>query len=194
VSKGHKGGHQPAEQAPGAAVVEPVEPDLAAIAAPMTDDPLVLREWVCGMIASAAEAFKKVHDDGLAEQALAFEAKLAEFKAEISSKLEALGHGLASVEARLARTPHASEVAEIRAGLGRLVGALGRNDIVTPPATVDQLIEALKQNPKVKILGDYKTIGVDLKAGRVLDTQAYNHGALIDGVRCGKLRLSILEG
>lgn len=199
MSKAAKGGQQPAEQAPVVAPeapppAAPAEPDLDAIAAPMTDDPLVLREWVCGMLASAAEAFKKVHDDGLAEQALAFEAKLSDFKAEISAKLEALGNGLADVENRLAKTPHASEVSDLKAGVLRIIRAMDRQDLMTPQASVDQLVEALKRNPKVKILGDYKTIGVDLKAGRVLDTQAFNHGALIDGVRCGKLRLSILEG
>lgn len=158
----------------------------------MTDEPLALREWVAGTLASWGEVFKKVHDDGLAEQSLAFEAKLASFRTEIAGKLDALADGLGRVELRLASTPHAREVADLRSAVTRIVKSMDRHDLLTPQASVDQLIEALKTNPQVKILGDYKTIGVDLKAGRVLDTQSFNHDALIAGVRCGKLRLSIL--
>lgn len=190
MSRPSKGGQPPAEAAP----AEPAA-ELATdgVAAPMTDDPLVLREWLGRHLAAAAEAFKKVHDDGLAEQALAFEEKLAGFRAEVSGKLEALAKGLNAAELKLAKTPHADDVAELKAGVLRIIQAMDRQDLMTPQASVEQLIAALKRNPQVKILNDYKTIGVDLKAGRVLDTQAYNHEALIAGVRCGKLRLAVLD-
>lgn len=182
-----------ADTAPALEVV--AEAPMPAVGPPMTDEPLVLREWVVGMIGAAGAAFKKVHDDGLAEQSLAFEQRLADIQTALVASIGDLCDRVETIEQRLGGEEFGglkAQVSEVKAGLMRVVQALGRTDIVTPPATVEQLVAALKSNPRVKILGDYKTIGVDLKAGRELDTQAFNHQALIDGVRCGKLRLSIL--
>lgn len=153
--------------------------------------------------ADPIEAFKAALHDALAEQAAAFEQKLVAIRARFGERLDdlgqslnKLGHGFDELEQRLREGPMlgmASEVANLSAAVKGIVTALDREDLLTPTATPAQIEAAFAKGCRLKVLCDYSSVGINVKAGRVLESQSSNARAIIDGVSSGRLRVSILR-
>jgi ElaB/YqjD/DUF883 family membrane-anchored ribosome-binding protein len=203
VSRHDKGPKGPATtpEAPAPAVESaPVETTTEAKDEPVKADPLeAFQDALHNALAEQAERVQAL----LAEQAEAFEQKLAGLRARLHERLDdlaqqinGLGHALNSMERDRQEAPSsdmASEVANLSAAVNGIVLALDREDLLTPTASPEQLEAAFAKGCRLKVLCDYASPGINVKAGRVLESQSSNARAIIDGVRSGRLRVSILR-
>lgn len=115
-----------------------------------------------------------------------FEGTLLQLGAELDRVARTAAAGGPEIE------PMRLEVMQLRGSLERIAGMLGRHDILYPPATAEQVEHALAQGDRLYVLKDYKTMGFAAEAGRILDAQAFDHRKIMDGVRSGRLSVSVM--
>ncbi len=124
-----------------------------------------------------------------------FNGRIAGFREEFGAMINQLGLELERARERLdaaSSTGMKIELSNLQGAVERIANMLGRHDIISPPASVEQIEEALKQRARLRILNDYQTPTLRLSAGRVIEGQSFNHQTLLDGVRSGKLKVSVL--
>jgi hypothetical protein len=87
-----------------------------------------------------------------------------------------------------------SELEDIRHTVNRTADGLGRNDLIIPPATYEEVAALYTAGGgAVKVLQDCSMPGFVKKAGTVLETQTFPRATLVDGVRSGKLKVAIIR-
>ncbi len=127
------------------------------------------------------------------EMVEALHERLGQFRGDFKHALEALSFRVDEVSRAPSLPGNVSaELAEIRGVLGRIGTALNRQDLLTPPATAEQVRAALKVGCTLLVLQAYKAMGVAFEAGRKLESNAFEHRSIIDGVASGKLLVSIV--
>lgn len=85
------------------------------------------------------------------------------------------------------------EVAELRAVQGRTAEALGRRDLLAPPASYEQVQAALAAGAELLVLRDYKAGPLNIKAMTRLHGSSIDHGKILAGVASGGLCVSIVQ-
>lgn len=83
------------------------------------------------------------------------------------------------------------ELGELRSLIGRLATSLGRADILTPPATTEQLRVAYKQGAMLVVLKDCKVPGMNFVADTKIEARQFPLERLIELIEMGKLALAI---
>lgn len=149
-------------------------PAAAPAAAPAPADP-------------AAALVERVVADAVAKLREEFAAKLA----PLSAQIEAIESRLSDLATDTGGARRAFR--ELRESFKRLAVALDRPDFLHPPATVEQVEAAIAAGRRLKVLRDYKAIGITLPAGRELEPNQINVRVIVDAVARGVLLLSVLS-
>lgn len=77
--------------------------------------------------------------------------------------------------------------------LRRLADAMGRRDLLAPPATVEQLRAAHKAGQSVLVLKDCKSHGLDLRNGTKVEIRQFPLEDIIELVERGLLAVAVSE-
>lgn len=104
-------------------------------------------------------------------------------------------------ELRAAVTAQAEQIAALQAQVEGLVGvqarlaeAIRRPDLLSPPATFEQVEAALKDpDGELLVLRDYKIGAMSIKANARLEVVNVDHRKILDGVAAGDLVVSIIK-
>ena len=93
-----------------------------------------------------------------------------------------------------AQAKQETDLAELRSQLGRLAGSLGRSDVMTPAATVEQLKAAYTAGQHLHVLKDCKMPGgVNFIAGTKIEARQYPLERLLELVERGQLAVSVVK-
>lgn len=112
--------------------------------------------------------------------------EVAELKAQVAARHDLNG----TIEAQ------GQMIAELRGQLGRLAASMGRSDILTTPATVDQLRAAHAAGNMLLVLRDLAIAGppaVRFTAGAKIEARQYALDRLIELVEGGKLHVAVVR-
>ena len=123
---------------------------------------------------------------GLKAEVHALRIEVAELKAQVAARHDLNG----TIEAQ------AQMIADLRAQLGRLAASMGRSDILTTPATVDQLRAAHGAGHMLLVLRDLAIAGppaVRFTAGAKVEARQYALDRLIELVEAGKLHVAVVR-
>jgi hypothetical protein len=86
-------------------------------------------------------------------------------------------------------------IAELQAQLARLAASMGRSDILTPPATVEQLRAAHKRGAQLLVLRDLAitgSAGIKFVAGTKVEARQYPLDRLIELLETGRLSVAVV--
>lgn len=174
--------------APEAADVAASEP-AAQVETPAEAAPVTMADVDAAIAKAFAEATKRS-----AAQVEMLRSHMGQLRENFMSSLEQVAARVDSLSAGAA-TPAsmAGELDAIRAILGRIGKALNRQDLLTPPASAEQVEAALKAGCTLQVLQPYKAMGIAFEAGRRLESTAFDHRSILDGVRSGRLLVSIVK-
>lgn len=179
-----------AKKAADKAAPETAEAAVSELTAPVAEAAPVTMAYVDAAVAKAfAEATKRS-----AAQIDALREGMAQLRESFTAALDQVSARVDSLSAAPAMPASISrELDDIRAVLARIGGALKRQDLLTPPATAAQVEAALKVGCTLHVLQAYKAMGIAFEAGRRLESTAFDHRSILDGVRSGKLLVSIVS-
>lgn len=129
--------------------------------------------------------------------------KFAELRGEFEQKFAAFGGRLDELEKAVLAMPSGGtleglmllrdDVLEVKRNFRRLAIAMDRPEFVHPPATAEAVRAALEKGYKLRVLRDYKTIGINMHAGRTLEHNAIDRQAVIAAVERGLLQVAVLR-
>lgn len=105
--------------------------------------------------------------------------------------------GLRAEVARLAPIveSQAKDIEELRSQLARLASSMGRSDILTPPATVEQLRAAHKAGAFLLVLRELLitgSAGMRFTAGTRIEARQYPLDRLIELIETGRLSVAVV--
>jgi len=165
------------------------EVDLTPEAAPVEPALVTMADVDAAIGKAFAEATKRS-----AAQVETLRAHMGQLREGFMASLEQVAARVDSLHAGAA-TPAsmAGELDAIRAILGRIGKALNRQDLLTPPASAEQVEAVLKAGCTLQVLQPYKAMGIAFEAGRRLESTAFDHRSILDGVRSGRLLVSIVS-
>lgn len=144
------------------------------------------------MDAAVAKAFAEATKRSAAQVEM-LRASMAQLREHLTAAIEQVSARVDSAASAALPANIGRELDDIRAILGRIGGALKRQDLLTPPATAAQVEKALKAGCTLQVLQAYKAMGIAFEAGRRLESTAFDHRSILDGVRSGKLLVSIVS-
>jgi hypothetical protein len=129
--------------------------------------------------------------------------RFASLRAEFTATFDAFGRRLDELEKIVLALPPGEmleglmrlrdDVLDVKRNFRRMALAMDRPEFVHPPATAEAVAIALKSGHKLKVLREYKTIGLHLHAGRTIEHNQVNKDAIISAVARGLLQVSVLR-
>jgi len=112
--------------------------------------------------------------------------------AQLSELVQTLATALGRLTEGVSR--QGQELSEVRSQLGRLALAMGRQDLLTPPATVEQLREGYRAGRSLLVLKDCTvTGGFRFIAGTKVEARQYDLERMANLVEQGHLAVAVVE-